>query len=89
MVGKHSHFHCQNLLSLVIKALLQVSKSYLQRKFCSIMTIYKSTILLNDMKADFKVQQLNNKVYTEKEPAVALLNREDLAIETHVLTKAS
>lgn len=80
-----SLFHCQqNLLSLVVKALLQVSKSYLQIKSCSVMTTYKATILLNDMKAD----QLSNKVYTEKEPAVALLNHEDLAIQTHVLTKA-
>ena len=52
------------------------------------MTTYKATILLNDMKADFKVDQLSNKVSTEKEPAVALLNQEDLTIQTHVLTKA-
>lgn len=52
------------------------------------MTIYKATISLHDMKADFKVDQLSNKVYTEKEPAVALLNHEHLTIQTHVLTKA-
>lgn len=42
------------------------------------MTIYKAILSLNNMKKDFKIDQLSNKVYTEEQPAVALLNHEDL-----------
>jgi len=36
------------------------------------MTICKATTSLSDMNADFKVDQLGNKIYAEKEQAVAL-----------------